>query len=90
METITQADFERLEKKLDSVLMLLTGNGTPEKGVIVRLDRLEQWRAFIEADAEEKQDTLNRIFLPILTDSIKFAAAGGAFVIIGHAFGILH
>lgn len=26
---------------------LLTGNGTPEKGLIVRVDRLEQHRQFI-------------------------------------------
>ncbi len=35
----------RIERKLDTVILLLTGNGNPEHGIVVRLDRLEQWRA---------------------------------------------
>ncbi len=30
------------DEKIDHLNKLLTGNGTPEKGIIVRLDRLEQ------------------------------------------------
>ncbi len=40
-------DITRLEKKIDRVILLLTGNGEPERGIIVRLDRLEQWRAAV-------------------------------------------
>jgi hypothetical protein len=31
-----------INKKLDTLHEILTGNGTPSKGVIVRLDRVEQ------------------------------------------------
>lgn len=30
------------DRKLDNVVEILTGNGDPNKGVIVRLDRVEQ------------------------------------------------
>jgi hypothetical protein len=39
---VVDRDLARLEKKIDSVIALLTGNDRPELGVIVRLDRLEQ------------------------------------------------
>lgn len=35
-------EFERIHERLDLVLELLQGNGTPEKGLVVRVDRLEQ------------------------------------------------
>lgn len=31
-----------LSRKLDGINQLLTGNGTPERGLIIRVDRLEQ------------------------------------------------
>ena len=33
---------ERVERKLDFLCTLLTGNGDPQKGLVVRVDRLEQ------------------------------------------------
>jgi hypothetical protein len=39
---VTQQDFERLEKKVDGIAALLSGNGNPASGIIVRLDRMEQ------------------------------------------------
>jgi len=38
-------EFDALNERLDRLEKLLTGNGTPERGVIVRLDRLEQSEA---------------------------------------------
>lgn len=49
-----QREHRRIEEKIDKVILLLTGNGKPERGIIVRLDRLEQWRGQI-----------NVIFTPI-------------------------
>ncbi len=40
-------EHQRIEEKLDKVILLLTGNGNPERGIVVRLDRLEQWRAAV-------------------------------------------
>jgi hypothetical protein len=40
--TVTLSDFERLEKKVDGIAALLSGNGNPASGIIVRLDRMEQ------------------------------------------------
>lgn len=34
--------LRRIEGKLEEIEHLITGNGTPEKGLIVRIDRLEQ------------------------------------------------
>ena len=34
--------FNRIEHKIDQLTQHLTGNGRPDRGVIVRLDRLEQ------------------------------------------------
>ena len=38
----TQSWRERIEVKLEKVYVLLTGDGNPHKGIVVRLDRLEQ------------------------------------------------
>lgn len=32
----------RIEEKLDEICLWLTGGGNPHRGIIVRLDRLEQ------------------------------------------------
>jgi hypothetical protein len=44
-QLVTEArdDIARLEKKIDQVIELLTGNGAPERGLIVRLDRVERF-----------------------------------------------
>lgn len=34
--------LDRIEKEVAAIKHLLTGNGTPEHGMIVRVDRLEQ------------------------------------------------
>lgn len=34
--------YSHIEKKLEKMNELLTGNGTPEKGLVIRVDRLEQ------------------------------------------------
>jgi len=37
--------LDRMERRLIKIETLLTGNGTPDRGMIVRLDRLEQLAA---------------------------------------------
>lgn len=37
-----QEQVDRIEKKIDKLDNLLTGNGEPHKGIVVRLDRVEQ------------------------------------------------
>jgi hypothetical protein len=34
--------YAHIESKLEKMNVLLTGNGTPEKGLIIRVDRLER------------------------------------------------
>lgn len=46
-EPASKGDVDDIKKQLETVIKLLTGNGNPEKGIIVRLDRVEQWRGQI-------------------------------------------
>lgn len=42
MDDATQDWRRSIEEKLDEICLLLTGDGNPHRGIIVRLDRLEQ------------------------------------------------
>ncbi len=42
IEADAQERDRRIDQKLDTINLLLNGNGSPEKGLIVRVDRLEQ------------------------------------------------
>ena len=44
-----QNQLQKVDEKLNKINELLNGNGTPEKGLIVRIDRIEQ-RAVDEED----------------------------------------
>jgi hypothetical protein len=35
-------DYENVVSKLDQITEILTGNGAPDKGLIIRFDRIEQ------------------------------------------------
>lgn len=39
---MTADEYAQVNKKLDTITEILTGNGDPQKGVILRLDRVEQ------------------------------------------------
>lgn len=47
-ELATKADIQELKeaftKEIHDLTVIITGNGAPEKGFIIRLDRLEQWQ----------------------------------------------
>lgn len=46
-ETFTKEIKESKEaftKEIHDLTVIITGNGAPEKGFIIRLDRLEQWQ----------------------------------------------
>src|SRR5258706_1338642 len=36
--------MDAMEEKIDGIIVLLTGNGHPEHGLIIRMDRIEQDR----------------------------------------------
>ncbi len=55
----TAKDIERLEEKIDRIVVLLSGNGDPSKGLIVRVDRLEQFKTSVDA-------WLARFVIPVL------------------------
>lgn len=42
MSSLLEEKIDNLTEKVSLLNKLLTGNGDPEKGVIVRLDRVEQ------------------------------------------------
>lgn len=41
-DELLKAKLDGLDEKLDRALYLLEGNGDPSKGLVVRVDRLEQ------------------------------------------------
>lgn len=43
-ENVTKEEWDALREDVKKMLTLLTGNGEPERGIIIRLDRIEQWR----------------------------------------------
>lgn len=47
LQAVELKDLERLEAKVDKLVLLLTGNGKPAEGLVVRMDRIEQWRGSI-------------------------------------------
>ena len=81
-DCVNPGDIQRLEKKIDQVLSLLTGDTNPERGVLVRLDRVEQFMLplgyggkspFIDKRVEKLElfqgsvtATFTRFILPIL------------------------
>lgn len=54
-----------VEKRLGKVEVLLTGNGSPEKGLASRLERLEHWRGVVVW-------TVIWIFTPVLAAGVAF------------------
>lgn len=77
-------DIKRIEAKVDQVLVLLTGNGTPERGIIIRLDRLEQKEAVREKDEAEKMSDVKKFFMPILQQLFSFGAGAVILLIVQH------
>ena len=39
---VSSSQLDRIEGEITSIKSILTGNGSPERGLIVRLDRIEQ------------------------------------------------
>lgn len=42
LREIVRAELEPVRKQISDLSHLITGNGTPERGIIIRVDRLEQ------------------------------------------------
>ena len=53
--------LERLDKKLDKLNTLVSGNGEPQKGLIVRVDRLEQMKRPCDIHGKKFVDFEDRI-----------------------------
>ena len=55
LREIVRTETGPLGRKMDRIMELMTGNGNPEKGLIVRVDRLEQKR---ERERQEQTRSL--------------------------------
>lgn len=86
--TVTPSDLERVETKLDKILSILNGNGTP--GLLTRLDRLEQWQQRCEIEKQAASKDLKSVVMPLATQFLGGGLMLAIYVIAGHALGILH
>lgn len=71
MEGTPPNDIERIEAKIDKVLVLLTGNGNPASGLVVRVDRIEQRHIRRDEAAQQTGKDWRAIAFPILTQAIS-------------------
>lgn len=88
MDTVTPSDLERVETKLDKILSILNGNGTP--GLLMRLDRLEQWQQRCDAEKQSATKDVKSIVTPLVTQFLGGGLMLAIYVIAAHALGVLH
>ena len=64
---VLATQIEQIQKDVSLILKHITGNGTPDKGLIVRVDRLER-KAQAAEDARAKTSWIYKaIFTGVLT-----------------------
>jgi hypothetical protein len=63
----TKEDIIAVREDIEVLRKLLTGNGDPPKGIILRLDRLEQEYQ----RAKENTGTVKQVILPVLSSFIS-------------------
>lgn len=97
MSTLVTPRFEELNDKIDGVKgevvstkKLLTGNGEPEKGYLFRLVSLETWRKAKEKDSDSNTETARRFLAPVFGYLAGGIVVQLAWIIAGHALGMLH
>lgn len=81
---VNEDDLLRLEQKIDKILTLLNGNGTP--GVFVRLDRLEEWRKQREKDITAAAQDWKSFIIPTSRDIFIVILAITAGIVGQHFF----
>ena len=68
----TTADLDRIERKIDQVLTILTGDGEPNRGIIVRLDRVEQWRSELDRRIDSLSARISQVLIAIALMALVF------------------
>ncbi len=69
---VDKEDLIRLEGKIDTLIVVVTGNGAPERGVIVRLDRVEQWRAELDRRIDSLSARIGQVLIAIVLMALVF------------------
>lgn len=87
---VTREDFDRLENKIDGLTTLLTGNGKPETGVLMRLKLLESAEERRAKREEESVKDWKGMLLPSVRDFVYAAILLGGYYVAGHALGVFH
>lgn len=58
--------LQRMEEKLDRLCLLISGNGKPQEGIIVRFDRLEQQAGYLKQKAQKKLSLERGVLLAVI------------------------
>lgn len=87
---VTKDDFDRLEKKVDTALVLLVGNGKPEDSIAFRLKALEKSETERQAREKESVRDWKSMVLPSVRDFVYAAILLVGYYVAGHAFGVFH
>ncbi len=72
MAELTLADIQRIEAKLDTMITLVSGNGSPERGITVRLDRVEQWRAELDRRIDALSARISQVLIALILIVLAF------------------
>lgn len=72
------------EEKLERVIVLLWGNGSPEKGLVLRMDRIEHVAETIAGDVKEMRDSARKLFWTVLFAVLAMAGTIAADSIAAH------
>lgn len=96
-QSITIKEIVTLTMRVETLLALaekhektIYGNGNEEKSVLYRLAQLEQAEKQRKELEQQRGKDLRSVLTPIVTTAITWVLAALAFVIAGHAMGILH
>ncbi len=68
----TLADIARIEAKLDKLITLISGDGSPERGIVVRLDRVEQWRAELDHRIDSLSARISQVLVALVLMVLAF------------------
>ncbi len=68
----TLADIKQIEEKLDKLITLISGDGSPERGIIVRLDRVEQWRAELDHRIDSLSARISQVLVALILMVLAF------------------
>ncbi len=72
MAEVTFADLARIDAKLDRLITLISGDGSPERGIVVRLDRVEQWRAELDRRIDSLSARISQVLVALILIVLAF------------------